>query len=194
MIVKRWVVLLMMLLTVTGVLACDDDDDDTISAGDADTDTDTDSDGDADGDTDGDTDGDADGDADGDTDGDSDGDTDGDSDGDSDGDADGDADGDSDGDADGDADTWPEDVRGEPCDNYDPDPEDYDYGDDYAKGPYGFKTSLCWNENGNGYDWGGGGDTLHNFCLPNQDDEEVCLGDLYQGENDLLILAFSAEW
>ncbi len=78
-------------------------------------------------------------------------------------------------------------------DEYYPKDEEYDYGPDYAKGNYGFKESLCWDAETE-YHWGGGGDVMHDICLPNQDDEEVCLGDLYQGEKDLLIIGFGALW
>lgn len=119
-----------------------------------------------------------------------------DSDTDSDSDTDGDSDGDSDSDADSDSDfkDWPEDIRGEPCEDWDPDDSTYNYGSDYAKGPYGFKGSLCWQNQGTEYYWGGGGDTLHDFCLPNQEGDQVCMGDYYRSEYDLLIIDFSAVW
>lgn len=93
--------------------------------------------------------------------------------------------------------------EGTPCDDHDPDGKVYDYGDDYPVGPYGFKSSLCWNEKADpenpaetvwAYSWGGGGDTLHNICLPNQDDRQVCMKSLVGGEKDLLVLLFSAVW
>jgi hypothetical protein len=93
--------------------------------------------------------------------------------------------------------------EGTPCDDYDPDPKVYDYGDDYPIGPYGFKGSLCWTESADqenpgetvwSYSWGGGGDTLHNMCLPNQVDRQVCMESLVGGEKDILVLVFSAVW
>ena len=72
-----------------------------------------------------------------------------------------------------------------------------DYGDSYASGPFGFKTSLCWemnDQNQGSFSWGGAGDILPDFCLPDHEDNEVCMSDFYQSEYDLLILDFSAGW
>jgi peroxiredoxin len=82
------------------------------------------------------------------------------------------------------------------CEKDDPDPVDYDYGDAYATGPYGFKGSLCWSGQNPqlSYEWGGAGDTVHDLCLPDQDGNEVCLSDYYGSEHDLLILVVTARW
>ncbi len=167
---RRWITLSVMLLLAAGMAACsggDDNEDDTDSSTGGDTDTDTDAD----------TDADADADADADT----------------------DADTDTDTDTDVDTDTFVDTEGFEPegCgEEYYPEDLEFDYGPDYAEGPYGLKGSLCWDMQGNqgSFEWGGGGDTAHNICLPNHEDKEVCIGEYFRSERDLIILDFSAGW
>lgn len=79
-----------------------------------------------------------------------------------------------------------------PCANFDYDKKNYDYGPDYAKGPYGFKGSMCWDMTAGQGTWTNYGDVIHNICLPNQDGEEVCLGEFYDAGYNLLIIEVSA--
>ena len=79
-----------------------------------------------------------------------------------------------------------------PCANYDYDKKSYNYGSDYAKGPYGFKGSMCWDFDAGEGSWTNYGDVIHNICLPNQDGEETCLGEFYNAGYNLLIIEVSA--
>lgn len=128
--------------------------------------------------------GDTDADADSDTDTDADSDADTDTDADTDSDSDADSDSDTDTDADGDVE-----CIGEPWD------ETWTYGEDYAEGPYGFKGSMCWDyENGTG-SWSIWGDAIPDICLPNHEDEEICLGDFFDSvEYELIFVSYTATW
>ena len=79
-----------------------------------------------------------------------------------------------------------------PCAKYDYDKNSYDYGAVYAKGPYGFKGSMCWDMAAGEGRWTNFGDVIHDICLPNQDGQEVCLGEYYDAGYNLLIIEVSA--
>ncbi|MDD5306971.1 MAG: hypothetical protein PHU25_06570 [Deltaproteobacteria bacterium] len=69
------------------------------------------------------------------------------------------------------------------------------YGEDYVDGPYGFKGSICRDPVATTQEWIEYGDTIPDICLPNQDNEEVCVHDFYKSPDfDLLVVNFSALW
>jgi hypothetical protein len=73
----------------------------------------------------------------------------------------------------------------------DPDP----CGDGYPGGPYGCRGSIDWDSGRMTATWVGEGDTLEHLCLPNQDDEIVCIGDLFcSPEVDFIVVAINTYW
>lgn len=78
------------------------------------------------------------------------------------------------------------------CKNWDPDTETYVY-NNYPPGPYGFKGSVCWNE-----DYSVGtpvrGDTIHNICLYNSEGKLECLSQFYRSDYQIVFVDFSASW
>lgn len=79
------------------------------------------------------------------------------------------------------------------CYGYDLDNNDYDYGSDYAVGPYGFKGHVCWlDENTLQYDYVSTADTIHNICLSDTKGINHCLKDYYESElYDFIIVNIS---
>ncbi len=152
-----------------------------------------------DGGADGATDADADTDSDGDTDTDVDTDSDSDTDTDMDTDIDSDTDSDIDSDADTDTDTGTDTGPGPDTDTDMVCPAniwdgEWTYGETYPEGPYGFKGSICWDEDGYG-EFIEHGDTIPDICLPDYQDRAFCLQDLYKSVDfDLIFVDMTAIW
>lgn len=115
---------------------------------------------------------------------------------------DGGADSDTDSDSDIDSDT-DSDVDTDADSDTDADPnctdnvwdEVWTYGEDYAEGPYGWQGSMCWDLINSTGSWTQFGDHMHDICLPNHLDEEVCVSDyLHHPDYDLIFVDYSAVW
>jgi hypothetical protein len=79
------------------------------------------------------------------------------------------------------------------CSGYDPDTNVYDYGPDYAAGPYGFKGHVCWiNEDTIEYSFTTSADTIHNVCLSDAKGNNHCLKDYFGSKTyDFIIVNIS---
>ncbi len=113
-------------------------------------------------------------------------DSDGDSDSDTDSDADSDADTDSDTDSDSDSDTDSDSDSDTDSDT------DTDADADYPPGPYGWNGGMVWGADSGSWSTAAA-DVIADICLPNANNDEVCLGDYYRSaEYDLVWVDFSA--
>ena len=67
--------------------------------------------------------------------------------------------------------------------------------DGYPPEPYGCSGSIEWDHARMSATWIDVGDTFENFCLPNQDDELVCLGEHFCSPDvDFIVIASNTFW
>jgi hypothetical protein len=67
--------------------------------------------------------------------------------------------------------------------------------DGYPPEPYECSESIEWNLARSEATWIGGGGTLDDYCLPNQDDEVVCIGDHFCSPDvDFIVIASNTFW
>lgn len=120
-------------------------------------------------------------------------------------DSDSDADGDSDADMDTDLDTDSDPAFTCPVSNewkVDPWDGEWEFGPDYAEGPYGFRGSMCPMRVEEPDEspviqmvYTHFGDTVPDICLPNHVDDIVCLSQYYRsGKYDLIVINHTAIW